>query len=201
MLVLASQSAVRRRLLANAGVAFEVEAAAVDEAALKARLGAAGASVEEIAAELAAAKALKISRRRPGDLVIGADQILACAGEMFDKPDGLAGARDHLERLRGRAHVLHGALCLARDGEVIWRHLAAPRLSMRDLSDEFIAAYLGRCGESILGSVGAYRLEELGVQLFDDISGDYFAVLGLALLPLLAVLRQHGAVQITGERA
>jgi len=199
MLVLASASGVRRRLLHNAGIAFEVDAADIDEGALKDRLGASGSSVREIAAELAAAKAREISRRRPADMVIGADQILALetpaapgGEEAFDKPDGMAGARHHLQRLRGQAHDLHSAVCLARGGEVIWCHLESPRLTMRDVSDDFIEAYLAQSGEAILSSVGAYLLEETGVQLFDDISGDYFSILGLPLLPLLAVLRQHG---------
>jgi septum formation protein len=193
MLVLASQSGVRRQLLDGAGLSFEVEAAGLDEAVIKNRLSAINAEAADIAVELAAEKALIISRRRPADLVIGADQILACGAEIFDKPADLAGARRHLQRLRGRTHFLHCAACLARDGEVIWRHLQSPRLTMRDFSDDFITAYLDRCGATILSSVGAYRLEDLGVQLFAEISGDYFSVLGLPLLPLLAILRQHGA--------
>ncbi len=196
MLVLASASGVRRRLLFKAGIEFEVDAADIDEGAVKVRLGTAGTSIGGIAAELAAAKALAVSRRRPGELIIGADQILALetpqGEDAFDKPDGIAGARRHIQRLRGRVHILHSAVCLARDDVVIWRHLQSPRLTMRDVSDDFIEDYLARAGETILGSVGAYLLEETGVQLFDEISGDYFSILGLPLLPLLAVLRQHG---------
>ncbi len=196
MLVLASASGVRRRLLFNAGIEFEVDAADIDEGAVKMRLGAAGTNIGGIASELAAAKALAVSHRRPGKLIIGADQILALetpqGEEAFDKPDGIAGARRHIQRLRGRTHILYSAVCLARDGTVIWHHLQSPRLTMRDVSDDFIEDYLARSGETIFGSVGAYLLEETGVQLFDEISGDYFSILGLPLLPLLAVLRQHG---------
>jgi len=209
-LVLASQSAVRKKLLENAGLTFAVEAAHIDEAAVKDRLrakgvngvgGVKGGGVAEIAAELAAAKALKISGARPGDLVIGADQILACGDDVFDKPDGRDGARRHLQALRGRAHYLHSAACLARDGAIIWQELHSPCLTMRDLSDAFIEDYLDRAGDGILNSVGAYLLEGLGVQLFTDIKGDYFSILGLPLLPLLAVLRQHGHPALAGEQA
>jgi len=193
-LVLASQSAVRRQVLANAGLHFEIEAAGVNETAIKQRLIAAGTGAGEIAAALAAEKACSISDRRPEDLVIGADQILACGPDLFDKPEGMAGARNHLQRLRGQTHQLHSAVCLARGGEVIWQHLEVPRLTMRDFSDAELEAYLAHSGDEILNSVGAYRLEDIGVQLFADISGDYFSILGLPLLPLLAVLREHGVL-------
>jgi septum formation protein len=198
ILVLASQSAVRRQVLTNAGLCFEVEAADVDETAIKQKLTATGAEAGEIAAALAAEKARTISGRRSGDLVIGADQILACGADLFDKPEGIAGARQHLQRLRGQTHQLHSAVCLARAGEVLWQHLEVPRLTMRDFSDAELEAYLAHSGDGILSSVGAYRLEDIGVQLFADIAGDYFSILGLPLLPLLAVLRQHGFPEIAG---
>jgi len=197
-LVLASQSAVRRQVLTNAGLHFDVEAADVDETATKRTLTTTGAEAGEIAAALAAEKARTISAGRPGDLVIGADQILACGSDLFDKPEGMAGARQHLQRLRGQTHQLHSAICLARAGEVIWQHMEIPCLTMRDFSDDELEAYLAHSGDEILGSVGAYRLEDIGVQLFAEISGDYFSILGLPLLPLLAVLRQHGVLGIQG---
>jgi septum formation protein len=189
-LILASASAARQRLLRAAGLAFEVEVPRVDEEAAKASLRADGLKPRDQADALAELKALSISRRREG-YIIGADQMLALGGDTLDKPNDRAEARAHLRRLSGRAHDLITAVCVARDGAVIWRHIETPRLRMRILSEPFIDDYLERAGEGALASVGAYQLEGLGAQLFERVEGDYFSVLGLPLLPLLAFLREH----------
>jgi septum formation protein len=190
-LILASASAVRRRLLEAAGLDFEVDPARIDEEAAKAGLRANGMKPRDQADALAELKALSVSRRRPG-LVIGADQMLAVEGETLDKPHDLDEARSHLLRLRGKTHELHSAAVVARDGAVLWRQVETPKLKMRDFSEAFLEDYLERVGEAAFASVGAYQLEALGVQLFERVEGDYFSVLGLPLLPLLAFLRQHG---------
>ena len=198
-LVLATASAARRAVLSAAGLTFIAEAARVDEAAIKEAAQAEGMPVEEAAMLLADAKAQRVARRHPEALVIGADQMLVCAGDdgqlrWFDKPVGLEGAREHLRALRGRSHDLVSATVCWRGGTRIWQNLARPRLTMRAISDDFIDAYLAAEGEAVLGSVGAYRLEGLGVQLFSRIDGDHSAILGLPLLPLLEFLRGHGVL-------
>jgi septum formation protein len=194
-LVLASASAARRAVLAAAGLRFTVEAAAVDEAAIKESARAEGLDAGEAATVLADAKARRVSRRAPPDaLVIGADQILVCEGAWFDKPADRAAARAQLLALRGKAHVLETALVCWRGGERVWGHVEAPRLAMRAFSDAFLDAYLDQEGEAVLGSVGAYRLEGLGAHLFASVLGEHAAVLGLPLLPLLGFLRGHGVL-------
>ena len=190
-LVLASASAARRRMLEAAGLAFEVELPRVDEEAAKASLRAHGMKPRDQADSLAELKALSVSRRRSG-FIIGADQMLAVEGATLDKPKDAADARAHLLRLRGRAHELITAAVVAREGAAIWRHVDTPKLHMRAFSDAFLDDYLSRAGDGALRSVGAYQLEGLGAQLFERIEGDYFSVLGLPLLPLLAFLREHG---------
>lgn len=192
--VLASASAARRDLLAGAGIAFTVDPALVDEAAVKAAMAAEGASAEDAAIALAHMKAQRISRRHAGVLVIGADQILDLEGTWFDKPADMNHARESLLALRGRAHNLATAACICRDGERIWHHVETPKLTMRDFSDGFLDNYLEDAGEGILSSVGAYRLEGNGVQLFARIEGSHFTILGLPLLALLDVLRANGVV-------
>jgi septum formation protein len=190
-LILASGSAARRRMLEDAGLAFEVMSPRVDEEAAKASYRAAGLRPRDQADALAEIKALSVSRSRP-EFVIGADQMLALEGEVLDKPKDAAEAREHLLRLRGRTHELITAAVIAREGAVIWRHIDTPKLKMRAFSDAFLDDYLARAGERVLTSVGAYQLEGLGAQLFERVEGDYFSVLGLPLLPLLAFLREHG---------
>lgn len=192
-LVLASGSAIRRQMLEAAGLAFEVDVARVDEEAAKASLRAEGLKPREQADALAELKALAVSRKHPG-FIIGADQMLAIEGETLDKPKDLAEARSHLMRLRGKTHELLTAAVVAREGAIIWRHIETPRLRMRPFSDAFMEDYLAKVGEAALKSVGAYQLEALGAQLFERVDGDYFSVLGLPLLPLLAFLREHGVV-------
>jgi septum formation protein len=178
-------------MLEAAGLVFEVEAPRVDEEAAKASLRAAGLRPRDQADALAELKALSVSRGRP-DFVIGADQMLALGDEVFDKPKDPAEAREHLLRLRGQTHQLITAAVVAREGAIIWRHIDTPKLKMRAFSDAFLDDYLSRAGEDVLRSVGAYQLEGLGAQLFERVEGDYFSVLGLQLLPLLAFLREHG---------
>jgi len=195
MILLASASASRATLLRSAGVAFEAVSSGVDEAEIKARLLKAGEGPAAIAETLAEAKALAISS---GDrrLVIGADQTLDLDGELVDKAACAEEARDRLRQLRGRAHVLHSAAALARNGVIVWRTTSSPRMTMREFSDDFLEDYLARQGEAVLSSVGCYHLEGQGVQLFERVEGDQFAVLGLPLIDLLAALRREGALDL-----
>lgn len=194
-LILASGSAARRKMLEDAGLSFKVEVPRMDEEAAKASLRAEGMKPRDQADALAELKALSVSRRQSG-FVIGADQMLAIEGRVLDKPRDAAEARTHLLALRGRTHELLTAAVVARDGAVIWRHIDTPRLRMRAFSDAFLAHYMEQAGEKVLRSVGAYQLEGLGAQLFERVEGDYFSVLGLPLLPLLAFLREHGVVPV-----
>lgn len=192
-IVLASKSLARRAVLESAGVSIEVADSGVDEDAAKASLKAAGAGPREIAEALAELKAVKVSRGQPA-FVIGADQTLEYEGELFDKVETIEAARSRLEMLRGRPHRLHSAVVVARNGEPVWRELDTASLTMRDFSDGFLEDYLAREGRAALGSVGCYRLEGPGAQLFSAIEGDYFAILGLPLLGLLEFLRRNGAL-------
>lgn len=194
-LVLASKSAARSQVLTGAGVVFETAGAGVDEAAVKAGLLAERATPREVADALAELKAVKVSRNRPGVLVIGADQTLDLRGQLFDKAETVARARERLKLLRGKTHKLHSAVVIARDGQAIWRDVPAARLTMRDFSDAFLEDYLARKGEQILSSVGCYQLEDEGVQLFSRIDGDYFTILGLPLMGLLDFLRLNGVLR------
>ncbi|WP_159994809.1 nucleoside triphosphate pyrophosphatase [Roseomonas sp. 18066] len=194
-LVLASSSTTRAALLRAAGLEFEARPAHVDEAALKEAAQAEEAPPAEAAILLAEAKAARIGRRDTESLVIGADQLLVCGKDWFDKPADLAAARHQLQALRGRSHTLYTAMVLWRGGQRVWHHVATPRLTMRGFSDAFLDRYLASEGQAVLSSVGAYRLEGLGVQLFQEIQGEHSAILGLPLLPLLGFLRQHGAIE------
>lgn len=194
IVVLASGSATRARLLRDAGLLIEVDPAGVDEDEIKASMKAEGAPASDVAQALADLKSSRKSVHYPGSLVIGADQMLDCEGTWFDKPPSLERARAQLAALSGRTHHLYTAASVARDGSVIWRHMTRPALTMRRLSDEFLDSYVLGEGDDLLGSVGAYRLEGRGVQLFADIRGDYFSILGLPLLPLLDFLRTHGVL-------
>ncbi len=191
-IVLASGSATRAIMLRNAGVTFEIVPARVDEESVKEAMLADHASPGEAAQALADLKAHRVSPSLPGALVIGADQILECEGAWFDKPSDRAAARQQLMALSGKMHTLWTAAAIAKDGVIIWRDLAYPRLTMRDLSERFVDDYLDATGDEVLSSVGAYQVEGRGVQLFAKISGDFFAVLGLPLLALLDFLRGHG---------
>jgi septum formation protein len=188
-LILASASVARARLLRAAGVDFLVQPAAIDEAEIKRRFRIARGSARACAYALAEAKAAEVSLRYPEAIVIGADQILVCGVEWFDKPEDLAAARRQLQILRGRTHVLETAVCAVRAGQRLWADAIGPQLTMRNFSAEFLDCYLAHEEAAILGSVGAYRLEGRGVQLFARVEGDYFAILGLPLIPLLEFLR------------
>ncbi len=190
-LILASRSPARARLLAEAGLDFEIKASRVDEQALKTSALQDGLTPREIAVRLAEAKARDVAQLTEG-LAIGADQTLDLDGRLFDKPVTLDAARAQLMALRGRTHQLHAAIALVDGHRVVWRTVQSVSLQVRGFSDAFLDAYLAREGEALLGCVGAYRLEGLGVQLFEQIDGDYFTVLGLPLLPLLAALRTLG---------
>ncbi|MDB5561366.1 MAG: septum formation inhibitor Maf [Hyphomicrobiales bacterium] len=190
MLILASQSATRKSLLHQAGLRFDARPAAIDERAIEAQVASEGADATAVARRLAEAKALAVSATHPGALVIGADQTLALGSDLLHKPEGLAGARAQLDRLRGKSHRLHAGIALARDGQVLWSDVESAEMTMRDYSDAESDAILRLEGEAVLSSVGGYRLEGPSVRLFETISGDYFTILGLPLLPLLAALRR-----------
>ncbi len=190
--VLASASRSRLELLRHAGLQLRAEPARIDEAEVKASLRAEQADAAAAAETLAELKAIKVSRYAPGALIIGADQILECEGRWFDKPPDRARAAAHLRALGGKTHALVTAVCVVRDGVRIWHHREAARLTMRPLDQIFIESYLDAAGPEVLETVGAYRLEGLGAQLFTKVAGDYFTILGLPLLPLLGFLREHG---------
>lgn len=192
-ITLASGSASRRALMRGAGIECDLVKPNVDEDAAKATMRQEGLSISDQAMALAELKAIKISRQRPG-LVIGGDQMLALDGVAFDKPKDMAEARSHLQRLSGKTHTLETAIIVAENGEPVWRHLARPKLTVRPLSDAFLDTYLEVCGEALLSTVGAYQLESMGAQIFTQIEGDYFSILGLPLLPLLDYLRVRGVL-------
>jgi len=192
--ILASASVARAGLLRAAGVDVTIEPAAIDESLLKREARRRGDSAIDCAKALAAEKACVISGRHPEALVIGADQLLAAGEEWFDKPGDLAEARSQLWALRDRAHRLATAVCVAQGGVSLWWAASTPELHMREFSETFLEGYIAAEGEALLGSVGAYRLEGRGAQLFSRISGDHFAVLGLPLIELLGFLRERGVV-------
>lgn len=193
-LILASRSQVRQALLANAGLSFETVPAAIDERAIQRSSGLARG--DEIAVRLACEKAREVSSRSAGRYVIGADQTLECDGRLFNKPAGRAGAAEHLRALSGRTHTLHAGMAIVRDGRLLFENVSAARMTMRELSEEAIEAYLNAAGDAATASVGAYQLEKLGVHLFSRIDGDHFTILGLPLLPLLAFLRGQGLLSL-----
>lgn len=193
-LILASGSPARSAMLRGAGLDFEVVPADVNEAALREHLVADGAGISDIAAALAEFKAATVARQHPEALVIGADQLLVLGHEIFEKPKDVREAREHLQRLRGQTHELVSAVALVRGDALLWAHADEARLHMRDFSDDWLERYLASDDPGLTQSVGAYRLEGPGAQLFDRIEGDYFTVLGLPLLPLLDVLREAGVL-------
>lgn len=192
LLILASASTARAALLRGAGLSFERRPSAVDEDALKIALKSQGAEATALA--LAELKARHIGRQAPERLVIGADQLLDCDGAWLDKTRDRNDAGEQLRLLRGREHRLATAVCVMRDDSCLWSFTGSPRLRMRDFSDAFIETYLQAAGDEVLGCVGGYRLEGMGAQLFEEIEGDYFTILGLPLLPLLGFLRTRGIV-------
>ena len=192
--VLASASSIRYEMLRRAGVSLTVAPASIDEDEVKKALQADSATAMQAAETLAELKATKVSSKHDKALVIGADQVLESEGRWFDKPTNRVNAAAHLRALSGKRHTLATSVCVVRGGTRIWHHNAAAHLTMRPLSDEFIADYLDVAGDDVLNSVGAYHLEGVGAQLFARIEGDFFTILGLPLLPVLDVLRTHGAL-------
>lgn len=191
-LILASRSAARRAMLANAGVSFEARVADVDEDAIKA--ASRDLDAPALAVRLAEAKALAVSRAEPAAWVLGSDQTLAFDGRLVSKAASLDAARARLKAMRGRTHQLHSGAALAVKGEIVWSGVDTARMRMRDFSDDFLETYLAAEGEALLSCVGSYRLEGLGAQLFAAVEGDYFTVLGLPLWPVLAELRRAGVL-------
>jgi septum formation protein len=193
-LVLASGSATRQKMLQSAGVPFVVDRPDVDEGVLKVECRARGLTVGETAEALALAKARQVGGNHPGHIVIGADQMLECGEEWFDKPPDRSAAAQQLQKLSGRIHKLHSAVVAVRDDIVLWRTTDVAELAIRPFTPDFLEAYLNREGDAVLSSVGAYRLESLGIQLFSAIHGNHFTILGMPLLPLLAFLREQGVI-------
>ena len=190
-LVLASKSSARRAMLDAAGIPIVIDPANIDERATEA-----GATDAKAAAVLLArAKAAAVSKRRPNELVLGADQTLDLDGRRFSKPKSIAAAREQLAALAGRSHLLHSAAAVARGGEILFEAVTSASLTMRPLDGKFLDGYLAAVGDDTTTSVGAYRLEGAGVHLFEKIEGDHFTILGLPLLSLLAYFRGAGLVQ------
>lgn len=193
-IVLASGSPFRKKMLEDAGLVFEVERPEIDERAVEAAVHNSGVTPEDLALILAEAKALDISLKRPGALVIGTDQTLSLEDNVLHKPKDMEEARRRLLLLSGKTHQLNSAIVVLRDGEVLWRHVGIARLTMRPLEPAFIGRHLSRVGDAALSSVGAYQIEGEGIQLFEKVDGDHFTIVGLPLLPLLAKLRELGAI-------
>jgi septum formation protein len=191
-LVLASRSDIRGKILAAAGLRFEIRPSQIDERAIEAKSGAADSAA--VARHLARAKADVVAASLPGRLVLGADQTLARGAKRFGKPADRAEAADQLRALRGRTHELHSALALVRDKEAVFTCVDTARLTMRDFSDRFLNDYLDMAGDAAMNSVGSYQLEGIGIHLFERVEGDYFTILGLPLLPLLNFMRQSKLV-------
>jgi septum formation protein len=192
--VLASTSPIRLQMLRLAGLTVEAVAPRVDEATVRDALVAEGANPRDIADALAEMKARKVAEKRPGDLVLGCDQVLALDRTILSKPETPDEARDHLRQLRGRSHKLLSAIVAYENAEPVWRHVAEARLTMHQISDTYLEDYVARNWDSIRHSVGCYKIEEEGVRLFSAVSGDHFTILGLPLLPLLAWLGTKGMI-------
>jgi septum formation protein len=191
-LILASKSAGRRLVLAQAGLPFDSRPADVDERALEVTLGPVGA--DDVAIALARAKAQAVSAGAPGRLTLGADQVASCGDRIFGKPETVEKAAALLRFLSGRSHRLHSAIALVRDGVILFETVAHADLTMRPLSDAFVSAYLKEMGDAALASAGAYQVEGLGAQLFSEVAGDHWTIMGLPILPLLDALRREGVL-------
>ncbi len=193
-LILASASPFRRMLLDNAGIRYQAKAADIDERAIEAEVEEQKLSPEDVALVLAEAKAKNVGQDFPGHLVIGSDQTMSLGPRVYHKPRDMDEARRHLLSLSGAVHQLNSAIVLTRDDDVLWKHVSSAKMSMRALTADFIDRHLARVGDKALSSVGAYQLEGEGIQLIDGIEGDYFTILGLPMLPLLAKLRELGVI-------
>ena len=194
-LVLASSSATRQNMLRSANIPFESIPPRIDEESLRVSLKAENAQPRDIADALAEMKALRISDKKPGALVLGCDQVLAFEGIVFSKPQDPDHARDQLATLSGKAHQLLSAAVIYKDGKPAWRHVGVVRLQMRDLSRDYIQGYVDRNWDSIRHSVGAYKIEEEGVRLFSRIDGSHFSILGLPLIELIGFLTIRGVIK------
>lgn len=193
-LILASQSGARKMLLANAGLEFEAVTADIDERGIQAASKL--SNPREIGLLLAREKAKAVSADRPGSYVVGADQTLALGKRLFNKPAGRAQAQAQLRDLAGHSHELNSAVAVAHDGKIVFEDLSVARMTMRQISEAELSAYLEAAGDAVTGSVGAYQLEGLGIHLFERIEGDHFTILGLPLLPLLAFLRSEQLIAV-----
>jgi septum formation protein len=191
-LLLASSSPFRRMLMENAGLTFSCHAAAIDERAIEATLD--GASPDAVALSLAKAKALDVAAHHPDALVIGSDQTMSLGERVYHKSTSREEAKENLLSLSGKTHRLNSAIALARGSDIVWEHVSHAELTVRPLSETFVDRYLTRVGEKVFLSVGAYQLEGEGIQLFSEIKGDYFTIVGLPMLPLLDRLRLLGAI-------
>lgn len=193
-LILASQSGARKMLLANAGLEFETVTAEIDERGIQAASKL--SNPREIGLLLARGKAKAVSAHRPGSYVIGADQTLALGDRLFNKPAGRTQALAQLRDLSGRSHELNSAVAVAHDGKIVFEGVSVARMTMRQMSEAELSAYLDAVGDAVTTSVGAYQLEGLGIHLFERIQGDHFTILGLPLLPLLAFLRRERLIAV-----
>lgn len=195
MIILASRSPTRQKLLKNAGIPFEVVAPSIDEAALQESLSSEGLGVRDMADALAEFKAQSISIRKPGVLVLGSDQTMALDGAFLTKTPDRAAAQKKLMHLRGNTHHLYSAAVICENGRALWRVVGQAKLTMRNFSDEFLEDYLDREFENVSHSLGAYHYEGQGVQLFEKVEGDYFTILGMPLLQIISYLRVRGILK------
>lgn len=194
LLILASSSRTRAQILQNAGLRIEVRAPRIDEAAMRESLEASGAKPRDVADALAEYKAMRIAGQAPAELVLGCDQVLEFQGRVLGKPETAEAARERLVQLRGTEHRLLTAAVLYDSGAPVWRHVDEARLTMRDFSDEFLDQYIQNDAWFLTQTPGSYAIETEGVRLFSRIEGDYFGILGLPLLPLLAALTRRGDI-------
>jgi len=192
-IILASGSKIRAKILSDADIPFKVISKPVDEGSIKASMLAENARIRDIADALAEAKSIRVSKNTAG-LVIGADQIMTMEGELFDKPISIEAARERLLAMRGKAHKLIGAMVISENGHAVWRHISVVTLYVREFSDEWLENYIEAEGNLMTKSVGAYRFESRGAQLFTKVDGDSYSIMGLSLLPLLDYLRTRGAI-------
>ena len=188
-LILASGSPFRKQLMEAAGLSFTAEPASIDERKIEAPLVEGGASPEEVAAALAKAKAEDVAKKNRQAFVIGSDQVMSMDGQLFHKCTSVEMAREQLRSMRGKTHRLSSAISIVQDGAEVWNHVSVADLAFRDFTDAFLDSYIANAGPKVLLTVGAYSYEGLGQQLFEKVEGDFFTIIGLPMLPLLAALR------------
>ena len=193
-LILASGSPFRKQLMEAAGLKFTAEPARIDERQIEAPLVASGASPEQVAVALAKAKAQDVAARNPQAFVIGSDQVMSMDGRLFHKCTSIEMAREQLASMRGRTHRLSSAISIVRNGQEVWSHVSVADLTFRQFTDAFLDTYIANAGPKVLLTVGAYSYEGLGQQLFEKVEGDFFTIIGLPMLPLLAALRDFAII-------